>query len=133
MRHSLPLATLFNAVVFDAEKIVNHVATKAIQRAVPRDAVVGRHAIRRNLVFPFHDVQNEFLAKHRAIFDMKVDGHSQDFLVRINPTQTAPQMSNTPETTIIVAEWPPTKFRIVPPQMAATICGRQMVQLKSPR
>ena len=48
-------------------------------------------------------------------------------------TQTAPSTSRIPAIISMFAWTPPTAFRTSPPRAAATICGRQMVQLNRPR
>ena len=51
----------------------------------------------------------------------------------ISRTHTAPRTRNTPAASSMAGWLPPRRLSTRPPVAAATICGRQMVQLKRPR
>jgi hypothetical protein len=97
MGHGAPFGALLAAIVVDAIEIVKHVASAlsgcgspiVIQSIRPLTTVGGSHSVLSgsflSVFILTDDIQHEFLAKYRMVFNVKIDVHR--FLLLISASK----------------------------------------------
>ena len=135
-----PLVPFLLASAVHAEVIVD-VGHRRVDRHLASPRFVGGHVHAVGLrlgAVTVHHVQLERLSKHRGILQVEKNVHCcivrfWGLFLLMSDTLRAPSASSAAATSIMLYWCDPTMASSVPPQAAATICGRQMVPLNSPR